>query len=188
MRLTTLPQKHHLSAKTWITATLLAASCATWSACEPLGGCDPRSWSGAANAGGPSCPHTYDEGQSELSRDLTTQIATSEVDRIAARGKAFSERFSLSIEQGTKLARAINDYNAIQIRSAADVADFAQHLYGINPNRLISAAQKAQLGDNSELNILVNEAADNFRTTPSNMKNIIKDLHGAFLKQQAIDF
>jgi hypothetical protein len=110
------------------------------------------------------------------------------VDRIAARGKAFSERFSLSIEQGTKLARAINDYNAIQIRSAADVADFAQHLYGINPNRLISAAQKAQLGDNSELNILVNEAADNFRTTPSNMKNIIKDLHGAFLKQQAIDF
>ena len=87
-----------------------------------------------------------------------------------------------------KIAKTVNDYNAIQNRSDSDVADFAQRLYGVNPSKIASASSAAQLGDNTQLNAVVAEAAKNFNTSADNMKSVVKSLHGKMLEQQGISF
>lgn len=122
------------------------------------------------------------------SKDEITNIAQAEEAKLAIAGKHYAEKFSLSVEQGTKIAKTLNDFKAIENRSDADVADFAQRLYGVNPTSIVAAVGKAQAGDNSQLNDVVAEAAKNFNTTQDNMKNIVKTMHGKALEQQGIHF
>lgn len=128
------------------------------------------------------------DGTSETSRDMITDLAQAEEQMLANQGKHFASKFSLSEEQGLKLAKSINDFNAIKDRSEKDVADFAERLYGVNPSKIVAAAGKAQAGNNAEMNELVAEAAKNFNTTSDNMKSIVKSLHGKLLEQQGIQF
>jgi hypothetical protein len=126
------------------------------------------------------------DGSTETSRDVITNIAQTEQEMLANQAKHYASKFSLSEEQGLKIAKTINDFNAVQSRSDQDVADFAQRLYGVNPSQIVSAAGAAQAGDNTQLNGLVSEASKNFNTTPENMKKIVKSLHGKMLEQQGI--
>jgi hypothetical protein len=126
------------------------------------------------------------DGTTETTRDVITNIAQTEQEMLANQAKHYATKFSLSDEQGLKIAKTINDFNAVQTRSDQDVADFAQRLYGVNPSQIVSAAGSAQAGDNSQLNLLVSEAAKNFNTTPDNMKKIVKSLHGKMLESQGI--
>ena len=128
------------------------------------------------------------DGTKETSRDMVTDIAQTEAQMLQAQGKHYAEKFSLSVDQGVKIAKTVADFNAVKNRSDADVADFAKRLYGVNPSEIVSAAGKAQAGDNTELNSLVDSAAKNFNTTSDNMKNIVKTLHGKLLEQQGIRF
>lgn len=134
------------------------------------------------------CPQ-YDLSSDDpaLSRDITTSMAMSEEDRIRHNGEELAARFSLSLDKGTQLARTLNDAGKLQIRSEEDVADFAQRLYGLNPNQVLSAGHKAIAGDNSELNALVTQAARNFDTSPQNMRRIIMTLHGDLLHAAGIN-
>ena len=52
--------------------------------------------------------------------------------------------------------------------------------------RIVKALAQAQLGDQSELQQLVGEAAANFDKTPDNMKVIVNSLHRKILKAQGI--
>jgi hypothetical protein len=128
------------------------------------------------------------DGTTDTSRDIITNIAQVEQQKLEAQGKHFADKFSLSLDQGIKIAKTISDFNTIQNRSDSDVADFSNRLYGVNPTDIVSAVGKAQAGDNSQLNSVVNEAAKNFNTTSDNMKNIVKTLHGKMLEQQGIRF
>lgn len=128
------------------------------------------------------------DGTTDTGRDMITNIAQAESQKLANQAKHYAEKFSLSADQGMKIAKTINDFNAVQNRSDADVADFAQRLYGVNPASIVSAVGKAQAGDNSQLNSVVAEAAKNFNTSSDNMKNIVKTLHGKMLEQQGIRF
>ena len=128
------------------------------------------------------------DGTQDTSRDMITDIAQAEEQMLQNQAKHFSTKFSLSEEQGLKLAKSINDFNAIQERSEQDVADFAQRLYGVSPSKIVAAAGKAQAGNAAEMNELVAEAAKNFNTTSENMKSIVQSLHGKLLEQQGIRF
>jgi hypothetical protein len=123
-----------------------------------------------------------------VTRDLVTATALSEEQALKLQARHFAEKFTLSDEQGMKIARSIHDLSALHDRTDADLKDFAVRLYGISPARILSAAGKAQAGDVSELNALVAESAASFGTTPSNMKRIIKSLHGELLREQGIAY
>jgi hypothetical protein len=84
-----------------------------------------------------------------------------------------------------KVARNIQDLSALQDRSEEDLADFAQKLYGVNPNDVISAVGKAQVGDNAELETLIDSIE--FNTSSANKKALIKELHGNALKANGIN-
>jgi hypothetical protein len=137
-----------------------------------------------------TCDYYYynGDGTTDTSRDMITDIAQAEQQKLDTQAKHYANKFSLSEEQGMKIAKTINDFNAVKNRSDADVADFAQRLYGVNPAKIVAAAGKAQAGDNTELNSVVAEAAKNFNTTSDNMKSIVKTLHGKMLEQQGIRF
>jgi hypothetical protein len=128
------------------------------------------------------------DGTTDTSRDMITDIAQAEQQMLSNQAKHYATKFSLSEEQGMKIAKTINDFNTVQSRSDKDVAEFAQRLYGVNPSKIVSAVGAAQAGDNAQLNDVVAEAAKNFNTTSDNMKQIVKNLHGKMLEQQGIRF
>src|SRR5262249_37404197 len=128
------------------------------------------------------------DGTTDVTKDIATDIANAEQAKLDNAAKHYASKFSLSAEQGLKIAKTIADFNTVQNRSDADVADFAQRLYGVNPADIAAAAGKAQAGDNTQLNAVVAEAAKNFNTDASNMKNIVKTLHGAMLEKNGIRF
>ena len=126
------------------------------------------------------------DGTTDVSHDMVTDIAQAEQQMLQVQAKHYANKFSLSEDQGMKIAKTLNDFNALQNRSDKDVADFAQRLYGVSPTKIVAAAGKAQAGDNTDMNALVAEAAKNFNTTSDNMKSIVKTLHGKMLEQQGI--
>lgn len=121
-----------------------------------------------------------------VSRDLITDIAQAEEIVLNSQGRHYSDKFELSAEQGLKIARTIRDFNQVQKRTDADLADFAQRLYGVEPSRIVSAVGRAQAGEPASLDSLVNEAAQRFETTPGNMKRIVRELHGKLLSEQGV--
>ena len=126
------------------------------------------------------------DGSVETSRDMITDISQEDEIVLQSVAKHYSEKFALGEEQGMKIAQTVRDYSLVQTRSDQDVADFARRLYGVDPMQVAAAVGSAQAGDNSKLNVLVNEAAKNFNTTSDNMKNVVKTLHGKLLEQQGI--
>jgi hypothetical protein len=128
------------------------------------------------------------DGTTDTSRDMVTDIAQAEQAQLDNAAKHYASKFSLSAEQGMKIAKNVSDFNALQSRSDKDVADFAQRLYGVSPTQIASAVGQAQAGDSSAMNAVVAEAAKNFNTSSENMKSIVKTLHGKALEQQGVRF
>jgi hypothetical protein len=128
------------------------------------------------------------DGEEFVSRDMITNASMAEEAMLSAQGKHYASKFSLSEEQGLKIARQIHHFDSLKTRSDADIAEFAKRLYGVNPRSIIAAVGKAQAGDISELNQLTEQAAKNFSTTPQNMKRIVKSLHGELLRSQGISY
>ncbi len=116
----------------------------------------------------------------QMGRDLIAAISENEEAMIQKAGLRLAERFSLEDKVAVKVARTLNDWALLGFsreRTAADLADFTQRLYGIDFNRVGSALTKAALGDESEISTLVNEAAVNWKTTPENMREILDTFH-----------
>ena len=86
-----------------------------------------------------------------------------------------------------KVAKNVQDFTALEDRSEADVADFAERMYGINPSEIVTAVSAAQVGNNEALDALVNEAAANFEISTEDTKELIKELHGNALNSAGIN-
>jgi DNA-binding MarR family transcriptional regulator len=159
-------------------------------ALSALTGCHLSSYYGGGYYYDDGYYYDYDYGyyySSESgSRDVLTDITERQQQRIAEVAEEFSTRFGLSEEQSLKLAQTTFDFEMLQNRSEQDLADFARRLYGVNPAEIASAVGRAQIGDSSKLQGLVNEAADHFGTTPATMKEIVKTFHGKALDEQGI--
>lgn len=121
--------------------------------------------------------------KSEL--DIVAEVSDIEAFKLERMAVHYAEKFSLSTEEGMKVAKNVKDLSALEDRTETDLADFAQKLYGVNPSDVISAVGKAQVGQNTELEALVDSI--NFETSSANKKALIKELHGNALKANGID-
>lgn len=134
------------------------------------------------------CEYNYynGDGTTDEGKDIVANVSNAEEAALFSAARHYSSKFSLSEEQGMKVARTIRDFSSVQNRTEQDIADFARRLYGVDPTRVASAVAKAQAGNSTEFSAVVSEAAANFETTPENMKSIIKTLHGKALADQGI--
>lgn len=136
------------------------------------------------------CEYYYSNSDGEvkgMSSDVVADAGEKEEKFLNASAEFYANEFSLSKEKGLKLAKTLKDFKATTSRTEADLADFAERLYGINPSKMVSAVSEAQTGDSSALNEVVNEAAEKFGTDADNMKDIVKFLHGKTLRENGIN-
>ncbi len=133
------------------------------------------------------CSSGYYSADSADSRDILTGLAEADERNVEEAGREFATRHSLSDEQGIRAVRITRDFAQLQTRSAADLEDFARRLYGVNPSEVVAALQEGQMGNRERMNELVEQAAAHFGTTPSTMKEIIRDLHGQALQENGIE-
>jgi hypothetical protein len=129
----------------------------------------------------------YSNGSLVQERDMGAEVADTEANNIEKLSQFYSERFELSTEKALQVAKNVRDFSALEDRSESDIADFAQQLYGVNPTDVISAVGKAQVGQNAELDSLVEAASQNFNTSKENTKALIKALHGNALEVNGIN-
>jgi hypothetical protein len=140
-------------------------------------------------APGPGCDDPYQrrevydwyalEGDPHDGRDFLTQIAALDEERLERAGSRIAEEFFLSESAGLQVARVLRDFHlATERRTEADLADFGARLYGISPQRLLQAVALQQQGEPEALQELVEEGAQRFRTTPENMRRLVRALHG----------
>lgn len=118
-----------------------------------------------------------EDGSSVEELDMVADVADRENLIINKTASIYAEKYSLSLEQSTKIAKNVYDLSNLKDRSMEDLADFAQKLYGVNTTELITAISAAQVGDNQAMDQLIEKAAREFSTSAENMKNIINDLH-----------
>jgi hypothetical protein len=153
----------------------------TFGACENGFGC----WSCFRSA--PPFGHSFST-DSTAPRDILTGLTEEEERSAEEAGREFAARNALSDEQGIRAVRITRDFAQLQTRSAADLEDFARRLYGVNPSEVVAAFQESQMGNREKMNELVERAAAHFGTTPDNMKEVIRDLHGQALQENGIEF
>ncbi len=118
---------------------------------------------------------------------MSEKLADREAHVLAKTAEVYAEKFTLSNDQAMKIAKNVKDFAALQDRSSEDVADFAEKLYGVNPNKVASAVAGAMVGNNAELNEVISQAAQNFQTSEQTMKAIVNELHGKALEENGID-
>lgn len=118
--------------------------------------------------------------------DISGEVADREALVLSKTADVYAEKFSLSADQAMKIAKNVKDFDALQDRSEADIADFAQKLYGVNPSEIASAVANAQVGNNAEMESVISAAAKNFNTNEETMKAIVKELHGKALESNGI--
>jgi hypothetical protein len=120
-------------------------------------------------------------------RDVITDVAVAEEKALQSAGSYYATKFGLSDDQGLKIAKTLNDFATLQSRSEQDIADFTQRLYGVNFNTLKPALDAATLGDNQPLEAVIDEAAQNFGTSPETMRGVVKSLHNKLLDEAGIN-
>jgi hypothetical protein len=124
-----------------------------------------------------------DKVKSEL--DIVAEVSDIESLKLERMANHYAEKFSLSADESMKVSKNVKDITALEDRSESDLADFAQKLYGVNPTDVVSAVGKAQVGQNTELEALI-ESID-FKTSSANKKALIKELHGNALEANGIE-
>lgn len=120
----------------------------------------------------------YDEAGA-TQKDLETLDALESEASVRETGKKLAAEFSLSEEQGFRVARVATEWQAIaksRQMTAKDIEAFTKDTLGVDLSSIRSAAQKAGEGDLSSMENLINKAADNLDTTPENMKAIMSTL------------
>lgn len=117
--------------------------------------------------------------------DMGEVVGMTEQKMIERAGSYYSEKFSLSVDEGIKVATNARDLSTLGDRSESDIADFAQSLYGVNPMDVVSAVGKAQVGLGSDLDALIDNI--DFNTSSENKKALIMELHGNALQANGID-
>ena len=127
------------------------------------------------------------DGTQSFELDMVSDVAVKETIALEKTASIYAEKFSLSSEKAMQIAKNVKDLNTLEDRSAADLADFAQRLYGVNPSQVVDAVASAQVGNSAELDAVISTAAENFNTDTETMKAIVKELHGQALQANGIE-
>jgi len=129
----------------------------------------------------------YNNDGTLLEKDLVSNVADQEAILLEKLTNVYAEKFALSTDAAAKVAKNVSDFSALTDRSEADIADFATKLYGVNPSEVILAVGEAQIGNNVELDSVIDKASTNLGTTTESMKAIVKELHGKALEANGIE-
>ncbi len=129
----------------------------------------------------------YNTDGSIAEKDLVANVADKEAVLLEKLTNVYADKFSLSTEAASKVAKNVSDFTALSDRSESDLADFAQKLYGVNPTEIVSAMSSAQVGDNAELDSVIDKASSSLGTNSENMRAIVKELHGKALESSGIE-
>lgn len=130
----------------------------------------------------------YNTDGTLLEKDMVSEVADKEALLLEKLTNVYAEKFSLSTDAASKVAKNVQDFTALSERSAEDIADFAQKLYGVNPSEIVSAVSNAQVGNNAELDAVIEKAGANLGTTKAQTKALIQELHGKALEANGIQF
>ena len=129
----------------------------------------------------------YSQAGETLEIDLAQSVADKEEASQIALASAYEAQFDLTSKSAMRIAKVVMDLNSLEERTQEDLLDFAQKLYGVNPDEIISAISNAQVGNNNELEIVIEKASENFGTSKETTKAIIQELHGQALEENGID-
>jgi hypothetical protein len=129
----------------------------------------------------------YNTDGTLLEKDMVSNVADKEAVLLTKLTNVYAEKFALSTEAASKVAKNVSDFSALADRSESDIADFAQKLYGVNPSEIVGAMSSAQVGNNAELDLVIDKASANLGTSSQNMKAIVKELHGKALEASGIE-
>lgn len=119
-------------------------------------------------------------------RDFSADVAAQEQTVIQTAGKAFAEKYDLTLEKGMQVAKIAHDYALIskdRARTEADYADFSKKMYGLDLNKVKGALAEAMKGNKVELENMVNSTALDWKTSPATMKRIMKAWYGKQAEQ-----
>ncbi len=129
----------------------------------------------------------YNTDGTLMEKDLVSEVADQEAVLLEKLTGVYAEKFSLSTEAASKVAKNVQDFSALEERSAEDIADFAERLYGVNPSEIVSAVSSAQVGMNAELESVIEKASANLGTNSAQTKALIQELHGKALEANGIE-
>jgi len=120
-------------------------------------------------------------------KDIVNSVAKAKEKSLQAAGNYLSEKFSLSNDEGLRVATTLSDFVALKSRSMQDLSDFSKRLYGVNLNVIMSAADAAQRGNYIPMNSAIQAASDHLNTSPEAIKQLVQELHGHLLAEQGIE-
>lgn len=131
----------------------------------------------------------YNEQAQLVSTELDMAAYTGDVERLKLQrlSEFYAQKFSLSLDKGAMLAKAIEDFKSLEDRTEKDLVDFSQRLYGLNAHDIVNAVSQAQSSNNEQLDRLIEQAAVRFDTNAQNMKSIVKELHKKALEDLGIE-
>lgn len=129
----------------------------------------------------------YNTDGQVIGKDIVSDVADKEAVLLEKLTSDYSEKYSLSTEAAAKVAKNLTDFSVLSERSAEDIADFAEKLYGVNPSEIISAVGEAQVGNNAELDSVIEKASSTLGASTDATKAIVKELHGKALEANGIE-
>ena len=119
--------------------------------------------------------------------DVLANLAEQEEASVRGVGAALAAKYSLDTEVALNAARMLGDWNrvsATRARTEAELAEFASRTYGVSLQSFKSTADRFKKGDKAvameQADKLVGQAATYWKTTPENMKKILKDFYAPY--------
>ncbi len=123
----------------------------------------------------------YYDAAGAVQKDLEVLASITDQATIQETGRKLSAQFSLSDEQGLRVARLATEWQTLsksRQMTAKDLDAFTSDLVGVNMAEVRDAAKRAADGDRSSIDSLLNRAAQGLDTTPENVKNILETFSG----------
>ncbi|MGE3973810.1 MAG: hypothetical protein AB7F59_04710 [Bdellovibrionales bacterium] len=118
-------------------------------------------------------------------QDVMGTIAEVRADQVKGISEVLQAKFSLDADVSEQAAASLVDWSEIgskRARTHADMAAFSKRVYGIELGRIEDVALLARDGKTElalkEMDSLVGEAAQNWRTSPETMREVLNYFYG----------
>ncbi|MGE3973809.1 MAG: hypothetical protein AB7F59_04705 [Bdellovibrionales bacterium] len=121
-------------------------------------------------------------------QDVMGTIAEQRADQVKGISEVLQAKFSLDADVSEQAAASLVDWSEIgskRARTHADMAAFSKRVYGIELGRIEDVALMARDGKTElalkEMDSLVGEAAQNWRTSPETMREVLGFFYGSLM-------
>ncbi|MGE3973812.1 MAG: hypothetical protein AB7F59_04720 [Bdellovibrionales bacterium] len=122
-------------------------------------------------------------------KDVMGTVAEQRADQVKGISEVLQAKFSLDADVSEQAAASLVDWSEIgskRARTHADMAAFSKRVYGIELGRIEDVALLARDGKTElalkEMDSLVGEAAQNWRTSPETMREVLNFFYGNLAK------